>query len=346
MKFKEAMKSFWGKLRAFSFVKLFEKMENNLGLMIGTCITTVIIMALVAAAVFFVNVQGYEQVLVPNVVGKSLEDALLEMQAKELYPKINLRYSDVPGDEGTIMEQSPASGAIVKGYSRVSLVVSRGIIVDSVGNYVGQDLDAVRLKLQEVFAGQTRPLIVLAEPEYKADTSEPGTILEQDPPEGTSISTPVTVHLIVSRGPNYDNTKPPVLKGSSINDIYQTISRSKMIFDFTSHIALEEEIPGTVTSCQTFNSEFVPIYTHMTVEMAMPDSPVNDLAYGIFENQLPDYPYPINMRLDARSEDGSTYTLLNFVHTGGSLTLPYAVARNTTLVLYQGEKIVDRYLVQ
>lgn len=346
MKFKDAMKAFWGKLKSFSFVKLFEKMEANLGLMITTCVITIILMGVIACAIFFTHVQGYEQVMVPNVVGKQLETALVEMQDKELYPKISLRYSDVPGDEGTIMEQSPEPGAIVKGYSRVSLVVSRGIIVDSVGNYVGENLDSLRLKLQEIFAGQTRPLIVLGEPEYKPDTSEPGTILEQDPPEGTKISNPVTVHLVVSRGPNYDNTKPPYLLGSSINDIYQTITRSKMVFDFTSHVALEDEVPGTVTNNEVFTDEFVPIYTRMSVEMAMPEEEIDGQVYGIYHYTLPDYPYPISMRLDAKSAEGDTFTLINFVHTGGELTLPYSLPRGTTIILYQGEKAMDRFQVE
>ena len=44
------------------------------------------------------------------------------------------------------------------------------------------------------------------------------------------------------------------------------------------------------------------------------------------------------MRLDASTPDGNTYTLVNFMHTGGSLTLPYAVPSETTLILYVVDK--------
>lgn len=47
------------------------------------------------------------------------------MQVKELYPKIQLRYSDVPGDKGMILEQNPVAGTIVKASRRIDLVVSR-----------------------------------------------------------------------------------------------------------------------------------------------------------------------------------------------------------------------------
>ena len=328
-----------------SFSEGYEKVQSNIWMLIITCVAAFLVMFLVAILVFFKNVEGPEKVLVPNVVGKQLEDALLEMQAKELYPKINLRYSDVPGDEGSILEQSPQAGAIVKGYSRVSLVVSRGVVVDKVDDYIGMNIDELQLKLQTLFAGQTKPLIVLGTPKYKPDLSDAGTILEQDPPAGTSISEPVTVELVVSRGPNYENTRPPKVVGQSVNDLLQTITRSKIVFDIKSHIALDDEKIGTVVSQQTFDSEFVPNYSRVEIEMAMPDKPINDNVYGIFEAKLADYPYPVPMKLEAVPEEGNSYTILSFSHPGGNVTIPYAVPKGTELVLYVVEKVASRQTV-
>lgn len=328
-----------------SFSEGYEKVQSNIWMLIITCVAAFLVMFLVAILVFFKNVEGPEKVLVPNVVGKQLEDALLEMQAKELYPKINLRYSDVPGDEGAILEQSPQAGAIVKGYSRVSLVVSRGVVVDKVDDYIGMNIDELQLKLQTLFAGQTKPLIVLGTPKYKPDLSDAGTILEQDPPAGTSISEQVTVELVVSRGPNYENTRPPKVVGQSVNDLLQTITRSKIVFDIKSHIALDDEKIGTVVSQQTFDSEFVPNYSRVEIEMAMPDKPINDNVYGIFEAKLADYPYPVPMKLEAVPEEGNSYTILSFSHPGGNVTIPYAVPKGTELVLYVVEKVASRQTV-
>ncbi|MBR1638425.1 MAG: PASTA domain-containing protein [Treponema sp.] len=326
-----------------SFTRFYEKLQTSLPALIFTAIFAFIIMLIFALAVFFMNVKGPEKVLVPNVMGKTLEDALLEMQVKELYPRINLRYSETPGDEGTILDQSPKAGAIVKGYSRVSLVVSRGVIVDNVGDYIGQNVDELELKLQALFAGQ-RPLITLATPEYKPDQSEAGTILEQDPPAGTSISEPVTVQLVVSRGPNYENTKVPDLIGQSINDLLQTISRSKIVFDITAHAAQEGEKAGTVVNQQLFNTEYVRNYTRMTVEIALPDNS-DENAHGVFTAQLADYPYPVPMKLEAKPLEGDSYTLVTFSHPGGNVTIPYTVPHGTTLILKVSEKAVERQTV-
>ena len=328
-----------------SFSESYDKFQTSIPAFLGICLCAFALMCFAAFAIFFLNVKGPEKVLVPNVVGKNLEDALLEMQVKELYPKISLRYSDVPGDEGKILDQSPDAGAIVKGYSRVSLVVSRGVIVDKVDEYTGMNIEELRMKLQTLFAGQTKPLIVLAEPEYKPDISEAGTILEQDPPAGTHISEPVTVQLVVSRGPNFENTKAPYLIGQSVNDLLQIITRSKLVFDITSHKAGDNEKPGTVVDQQAFDSEYVPNYTRVTLEMAMPAGEYNENIYGIYEEKVADYPYPVPMKIEAYPPEGNSYTLLSFNHPGGNVTVPYAVPAGTTLEFSVVNKVVSRHTV-
>ena len=328
-----------------NFSESYEHFQANIPAFLAICLCAFALMCFAAFAVFFMNVKGPEKVLVPNVIGKNLEDALLEMQVKELYPKISLRYSDTPGDEGTILDQSPDAGAIVKGYSRVSLVVSRGVIVDKVDEYTGLNIEDVRMKLQTLFAGQTKPLIVLAEPEYKPDASDAGTILEQDPPAGTKISEPVTVQLVVSRGPNYENTRAPYLIGQSVNDLLQIITRSKLVFDITAHTPSDDEKPGTVVDQQAFDSEFVPNYTRVTVEMALPSGEYNDNIYGIYQEKVPDYPYPVPMKIEAYPPEGNSYTLLSFNHPGGNVTVPYSVPKGTTLELSVVNKVVSKKTV-
>ena len=339
-------KSFSPKKLRFSFSEGYEHLQSNLPALIIACISAFLIMIIAGCAVFFTNVKGAEKVLVPNVVGKKWDEAFIEMQIKELYPKINLRYSNVPGDEGLVLEQSPQPGAIVKGYSRINLVISRGAVIDAVGSYVGKNLSEVQMSIQRLSAEQTKPLITLATPSYIPDASEAGTILEQDPPEGSKITEPVVVNLVVSRGPNYENTRRPYVIGQSINDLLQTIARTKIVFDITSHQAGESEKPGTVVSQQTIEDEYVPNYTRVTVEMAMPEASNDDNAYGIFQEKLPDYPYPVPMKLEAYPAEGSAYTIVSFNHPGGNVTIPYEVPLGTTLVLSVADKVEARKLVE
>ena len=332
MSLKDTLKNSIIKNGRIHFTESMEKLQAN-GKSLGVAIiAAVVVMFLVCLAVFFAFVKGPEQVMVPDLEGKTWSTALLEMQAKELYPKIQLRYTDSPADEGKILTQNPGAGAIVKAGTRVTLTISRGVIIDHVESYVGMKLDDVRLKLQTMFTGSTRPLIVLANPVYKPDESEAGTILEQDPPEGTIISEPVTVNLVVSRGPEYEQARIPNLVGKGINEVLSQIGNTRLVFDFVSHNANGDEQPGTVTGQQAFDSAFVKNYTRVSVELALPQRQQNDTRMGLFAETVTQYPYPVTMTLDAIPDDGARYTLVTLKHTGDSVTIPYAVPKGTELV--------------
>ena len=336
-KVKTAGKSAGKKIKGIKFSRAdvhsyFERLQSNGKTLWLTVIAAVLVMLFFAFVVFFARVKGPEEVMVPDVEGKQLTQALIEMQKKELYPKITLRYSDTQGDENTILDQSPAAGSIVRGYSRVSLVVSRGAIVDHVENYVGSNYEELKMKLQTLFAGTAKPLIVLAEPQYKPDVSAAGTILAQDPAEGTDISQPVTVHLVVSRGPTFENTRAPKLGNLTVAQMLQKMSQSKLIFDFTSHVAANGE-KAAVTDYQKFEDEFIPNYSRVSVEMALPQGAVDGNVYGIFSYDCVEYPYPIPMSLDVTDAEGKTTTLVSFLHNGGSITVPYEAPKESKLTL-------------
>lgn len=350
MKLKDILLKLKEKSFRIDFHETFEKLQSNGKLLLLTVIATFAVMSLACLAVFTVNVKGPEQVLVPDVTGKKLTAALIEMQAKKLYPEIQLRYSETPGDEGTVLEQNPSGGAIRKGFSHISLVVSRGVVIDHVENYIGENIDAVRMKLQTLFAGTARPLIVIAPPQYKADTAEAGTILAQNPPKGTNITEPVTVYFVVSRGPNFENTRVPDMRGNSVNDVLRLMSRTRLVFDFTSHEAAPGETAGTVVREQTFAEELVPNYTHVAVEFAFPRQAQAGNVYGIFQDVLPVYPYAVQLKLAAKAEDADAYTVVTFSHPGGNVTIPYAVSKGTELALSvvssDGEKEHKRIVVR
>ncbi len=319
-------------------------LQNDGGKLVRLVVCAVFVMLFFACAVFFVQVRGAEEVLVPEVRGKPLTEALIEMQDKELYPKITLRYSDSPDDAGIVLDQNPTAGSIVKGFSRVSLVVSRGVIVDHIESYVGMNIDDLKLRLQSLFAGSSRPLITLAAPLYKTDASPAGTIIAQNPPENTEIAEPVTVQLVVSKGPNVEMVTVPDLVGMSIADALRAVAQTRLVFDFSAQFA-EDGTQSIVISQQPNNPTALPHYSRVSVDIALPAEPDRKRAVGIFSAAVTGLPYPVSMRLDAEQEDGTVRTIVKFMHTGGSITLPYSVPKNTTLVLSVMEREVKRLTV-
>lgn len=333
-----------------NFTKYIESLQSNWKTLLFTAIAIIIFMCAITFAVFFAFVKSPEEVLVPNVVNKTLEEALQEMQVKELYPKIQLRYSNSQSEKGFVLEQNPPAGAIVKAHRHIDLVVSKGAVIDRVGNYVGQKLDDVKLSLQALMAESAVPLIKLPDvPNYRSDASEPGTILEQDPLPDTALTTPVTMSLVVSSGPGNETTRVPYIVGYSLNDTLLQMSRSKIVFNFTAAEPekMDPERPGVVISQKLpEENENIPIYTTTDCVINIPDTIVDGNLYGIYEADLPAYPYALKVTLDAIPREGDAYNIVTMKHPGGKLTIPYAVPRLTVLVLTVQEQEIARFTVQ
>lgn len=307
---------------------------NHLRFFISAAIALLVFISLIAVTVFMLTIRGAEQTMVPNVVGKELTSALLEMQAKELYPKIQLRYSNNPSDKGTILEQDPVPGTIVKAGRRIKLVVSRGLVVDKVENYIGQNIDDVKMHLQTLFSSSSRSLVSLREPFLYVYSAQPaGTILEQKPEPGADIEGPIRLEFVVSRGPENAKIKVPDLVGLPIQDALDRIRQSGVWFVFSVRPVQNREIPGTVVSQLPAGQAVVAANTRLDLVVAAPGKVPDNEVFGLFEKTLPEYPYPLEVKLDALLPTGERRRLLSVNHPGGIFTVPYQVPKGTVLIL-------------
>mgnify|MGYP002855720802 CR=1 FL=1 len=329
------------------FHDFLESLQTNSKTLILAGILMIVIMGIVAAGIFLVTVKGSEEVMVPDVVGKELTDALQSMQVKELYPKIQLRYSSSQDEKGCVLEQNPSAGSIVKAGRRVELVVSQGIVLDRVEDYTGQTLDAVRLHLATLFTGNERPMVQLDDDIlYEYNSAEAGTILQQDPLPDTNISEPIKLKLVVSRGPEHEKTKVPLLEGLTVNDCLLQMSRSKLVFNFSSRVAQNNEIAGTVIE-QTISADtYVNTFSTVDAVFVFPKENTPDKIYGILNEDLPVYSYPLQIRVDARTTDGERYNLVTMMHPGGNITVPYILPLGTELIISIYDSEILRRVVQ
>ncbi len=326
-----------------------ELLTINWKFFLATVIVFVVLTGISALAIFFFAVQSPEQVLVPDVTGKELTEALQEMQIKELYPQIQLRYSDSNEDEGLVLEQTPSGGAIVKAGRRINLVVSQGAILDRVGDYVGMQVEDLRAQLQTLFSASSSPMIRIPDVlMYQKDESEPGTIIEQNPAPNTNLARPITLELVISSGPGDELAQIPNIAGLSLNDALLQLNRNKVIFMFTGQEPTEDQVPGTVLSqvWPAAQEGGVALYTRVNAVIAMPTGVVDGLVYGILSETLPQYPYALQVELTASPPEGDSYSIVSFYHTGRELTIPYAVPAGTRLTLTSQGNEVLTYIVQ
>ncbi|MDR1507570.1 MAG: PASTA domain-containing protein, partial [Treponema sp.] len=163
----------------FNLDGLEDYMGNHLRIFVSLTLGLLVFVGMISLSVFFVVVNGKEQVMVPDVTGEDLTQALLKLQGKELYPKIQLRFSNSSEEKGLILEQDPDAGTVVKAERRINLVVSSGLALDKVGNYLGRNISDARADIAAL------PLLSIKEPfMYQYAREAAGTIIQQNPPAG------------------------------------------------------------------------------------------------------------------------------------------------------------------
>jgi beta-lactam-binding protein with PASTA domain len=327
---------------------------SHLRLFISMAAGLIVLVGIIAATVFFISVRGAEQTMVPNVQGRDLTAALLELQVKELYPRISLRFSQSSADRGLILEQNPRPGTIVRAGRRIQLVVSQGAMVSTVENYRGRNLDEVRMDLQtqyfafDTFSGNTPSShpITLREPLMYEYSLEPaGTILQQNPEPGTAISGPILLELVVSRGPEYTRLNLPVLLGLAVEDALEQIGRSGIDFEFSLRPLRSGERPGTVVAQDPRGDTLIASDTRVAITVAIPDEMPGNEVFGLFVYDMARNPYPLLVRLESILPSGERQRLLSVQYAGGRLTVPYRQPAGSVLVLYMLNREIHRQIV-
>jgi eukaryotic-like serine/threonine-protein kinase len=310
-----------------------ESLDNDHYKIIAYGLGTVIVIMIVAGlSAFFLTLRGAEQTMVPDVRGMELAQALVRMQEKELYPRVSLRFTDDPGERGTVVEQSPAPGAIVKAGRRIQVTVSRGAVADKVENYVGQDLNEVKIHLQTLFAG-SRPLLSIKEPiSYIFDRSPAGTILDQKPAPGIEIGGPTSLELWVSRGPEKAQVRMPDLSGLSMEDAVLQVEKEDLVASFAMRKAVKGERQGAVASQTPAAGSMIAASSRVSVTVTEP-APAKGMVAGIYSSALPEYPYALKVSLEAIGPAGDRTPILTVKHPGGAFTAPYFLSSGSFLVL-------------
>ncbi len=296
------------------------------------------LMIIAGLVAFFVSLRGSEETLVPKLTGKDLIPALLELQGKDLYPEIQVRYS-AEYSRGTIISQNPLPGTVVRAGRQVEIIVSKGPIIDRVENFVGQNINDVRIHLQTLFASH-KALLRIKDSTlmYKYDESAPGTILAQKPEPGTPITGVTYLQFVVSKGPKGEVVEVGDYIGKPFKEVISELANSNIPFVFTVREPKEGEKGGIIVSQSPDPKSEVSYGSVVQLEMTRPLKMKRGMVFGVFKHILPDYPIMVNIKLEAVMPDGSQETILSMKHPGGPISVPYVVPENTELILYLFDK--------
>ncbi len=289
---------------------------------------------------FFLAVRGAERTVVPNIVEKDLVDSLVMLQERELYPRIQVKYTGDPSDKGIVIDQDPEPGLYVKAGRRVIVTVSMGAIVDNVEDYVGKTITEVRGRLASLFS-TFKPLLVIREPvTYVYDDSKPGTVLSQTPPAGTPLGEPEDLILIVSRGSLDKPIKLPDWEKYSVDNAIRSLSHLPLPFIFVEDRVEPAGTVARVTSQSPLPESEVGLDRTIIIRYSRPESWPEEFHYGLFDFTLPEYPVPVLLEVIIREPGAEDRKLFSMPHSGGRFSFPYVVPVGTgILVMVNGDEI-------
>ncbi|MBW6469023.1 MAG: PASTA domain-containing protein, partial [Coriobacteriia bacterium] len=134
-----------------------------------------------------------EMVVVPDVIGMTLDEASEEIEAANLTVGPTTTQASDEYEEGLIIEQSPEGESEATEGSEVTLVISAGPDVVEVPDVVGRtESDAMRILRDADFE-------VEPEREYNSDVPD-GQVFRQSPDAGEMVAPESIVTIVISRG--------------------------------------------------------------------------------------------------------------------------------------------------
>jgi eukaryotic-like serine/threonine-protein kinase len=144
---------------------------------------------------------GKPKVSVPDVVGRTLDDARTLLQGKGLRVNSVDVYSQEP--VGTVIAQDPGGGETVVRGTQVRINVSQGPRPVTLPNVIGRSYDS---------AAATLTALGFLVGQVDVDANDPaGTVVDMDPPAGSAQPPGTKIILSVSRGPR--TTAVPDVEG-------------------------------------------------------------------------------------------------------------------------------------
>lgn len=337
--------SFWDRLRNIVPSRYDDPDVRLFKILIYALIGAVFLMIIAGLTTFLFSLQGNEETMVPDVQSEDILDAMLALQERGLIPEVEVRFSADPGLAGRVIGQTPPPGTLVRAGKSISLVVSQGARIDSIGTYVGRSITEVRAELRALFATGDQT-ILLAEPQYVFSEDEAGTIIAQDPVPGTEITRITEVDLVVSRGPDVARIALPSFLGLPFETALERLSQNSIPFRFSIREAADDERSGLVVEQDPPPGEEVAIGSFVDLTMTRPAVVPQDEVFGLIERSLPSYPIEVELTLEAQAPTGEREVIFSMLHPGEALAVPYQVAENSSLVLYRSGQEIFRTIAR
>ncbi|MGB9906106.1 MAG: PASTA domain-containing protein [Candidatus Saccharicenans sp.] len=190
----------------------------------------VLIFFLAGAVISSQIILSGEMVYVPDLGGKTLDQARQELQKRDLgLTVVSYQFSEELG-RGRIISQDPAPGSRLKVNRQIAVVVSSGSESVTVPLYAGKSLEQATLDMRQ--KGLSRgPISQIHSRRYPA-----GRIIAQDPPAHTVVERNHPVGFLVSQGEPETRYMMPDLIGRKVDRVAGWLQKAGFKIEDIRHV--------------------------------------------------------------------------------------------------------------
>ena len=135
---------------------------------------------------------GPERYIIPDIVGKPIDDAMLELADAKLVPERVDEFSDLYGANLVIKTDPPGGGEVVPN-TKITVTVSKGPAPIRLPRVIGQNLDQAKAALERL---KLKVKVVQKQSKEPANT-----VIDQNPIENSGVEAGAEITLTVSTGP-------------------------------------------------------------------------------------------------------------------------------------------------
>ncbi|MBI4546416.1 MAG: PASTA domain-containing protein [Ignavibacteriae bacterium] len=181
-----------------------------------------------------------EIIVVPSVIGLTLEDAMRLLDSAGLEGRKGDVRMDREFPEGVVIIQNPPVGHKVKKGRRVYLTVSGGESIVIVPTLRGRTLRDAQFALE-------REGLKLGAIEYQfSDQFPPNTVIEQKVNAGATVKRNTYISIILSQGKSKEQITVPDLTGKTLSEAESILSSTGLSVGNITYVQSSDLLPNTV----------------------------------------------------------------------------------------------------
>nr|WP_267914343.1 PASTA domain-containing protein [Borreliella garinii] len=296
---------------------------------------------IVSFAIFFMVLENKEIAVVPNLYSLTLEDAIIELQRKELIPHIEFKFSSSALDKGKVIEQGPKPGTVLRHNNKVIIFISKGAIINRVDSFIGKNIDDVIINLKANSFDNSKLLYHIVKPLEVESELPKGIIIRQNPSPGTQISSLTDLQFLISKGKDHLDKHIKNYIGIYYKDAIASLLNDGISFDLD--LANTDDF-GNVVFQSIPSGTKINESDKILITIAKPKVD-NKIVFGILTYKLRQHPSYVDISVRLKGLDGENSLIYSFKSKGGLIKLPYEAYKGSIIELYIYDKLINQTVI-